>query len=418
MLIRCPECSLQVSDKAISCPHCGYPLKDIPPKIYKQTRKKHRKLPNGFGQITEIKGKYLRKPFRAMVTVGKTSEGKPVCRLLKPESYFATYNEAYAALVEYNKNPYDLDEDLTMQELYELWSKRHLENIKGQSGAWIPRAWKYCNKIYNLKVREVRTRHIKGCVENGFILVNGQEKRPPKTLEKNIKSMLNMMMDYAVEYELTDRNYARSFNLGKDIDKEIKRNRKDHISFSDEEMRSLWGHVGEEAVELILIQCYTGLRPQELCLITVDNVNLDKKYMIGGMKTDAGENRRIPIHSAILPYVEKWMCRATEIGSDYVFNIPTTRRKADKHMTYQSYKNRFDEVIVKYNLDPRHRPHDPRKQFATMAKKYNVDEYAIKMIIGHSIDDITEKIYTDRDPQWLNEEIEKIKADVYCTNAV
>ena len=54
MLIKCPECSLQVSDKAINCPHCGYPLKDSPPKIYKQTRKKHRKLPNGFGQITEI----------------------------------------------------------------------------------------------------------------------------------------------------------------------------------------------------------------------------------------------------------------------------------------------------------------------------------------------------------------------------
>ena len=27
MLIKCPECELQVSDKAIACPHCGYPLK-------------------------------------------------------------------------------------------------------------------------------------------------------------------------------------------------------------------------------------------------------------------------------------------------------------------------------------------------------------------------------------------------------
>ena len=25
-LIKCPECELQVSDKAITCPHCGYPL--------------------------------------------------------------------------------------------------------------------------------------------------------------------------------------------------------------------------------------------------------------------------------------------------------------------------------------------------------------------------------------------------------
>lgn len=419
MLIKCPECSLQVSDKALSCPHCGYPLKDGPPKIYKQTRKKHRKLPNGFGQITEIKGKHLRKPFRAMITVGKTSEGRPICRLLKPESYFATYNEAYAALVEYNKNPYDLDRELTMQGLYELWSKYHSENVKEQSAAWIPRAWKYCNKIYNLKVREVRTRHVKGCVEQGFILEKGKEKHPPKTLVNNIKSLLNMMMDYAVEYELTDRNYARAFNLSKDVTKEIRRNKQDHISFSDEEMRSLWGHVGEdEAIELILIQCYTGMRPQEMCLITLDNVNLDKKYIIGGLKTEAGENRRIPIHSAILPYVDKWSRYAAEIGSDYLFNMPTRRYKEVKNMSYHTYKQAFDEVMAKYNLSPKHRPHDPRKQFATMAKKYNVDEYAIKMIIGHQIDDITERIYTDRDPEWLNLEIEKIKVDEYCTNNV
>lgn len=26
MLKKCPECDLQVSDKALTCPHCGYPL--------------------------------------------------------------------------------------------------------------------------------------------------------------------------------------------------------------------------------------------------------------------------------------------------------------------------------------------------------------------------------------------------------
>lgn len=26
MLIQCPECESKVSDKAVSCPHCGFPL--------------------------------------------------------------------------------------------------------------------------------------------------------------------------------------------------------------------------------------------------------------------------------------------------------------------------------------------------------------------------------------------------------
>ena len=34
MLIKCPECELQVSNKAIACPHCGYPFKKKKRKYY------------------------------------------------------------------------------------------------------------------------------------------------------------------------------------------------------------------------------------------------------------------------------------------------------------------------------------------------------------------------------------------------
>lgn len=61
-------------------------------------RKKHRRLPNGFGQISEIKNRNLRKPFRVLITVGKDSTGHPICKPLRPQSYFETYNEAYLAL--------------------------------------------------------------------------------------------------------------------------------------------------------------------------------------------------------------------------------------------------------------------------------------------------------------------------------
>lgn len=93
MLIKCPECDLQVSDKATFCPHCGYPLQpDIKQRKPRSKNNKRRRLPNGFGQISEIKNRNLRNPFRAMVTVGKTSTGRPICKPLKPESYFPTYN--------------------------------------------------------------------------------------------------------------------------------------------------------------------------------------------------------------------------------------------------------------------------------------------------------------------------------------
>ena len=62
-----------------------------------------------------------------------------------------------------------------------------------------------------------------------------------------------------------------------------------------------------------------------------------------------------------------------------------------------------------FSLNPDHRPHDPRVHFVTMAKKYKVDEYVIKRLVGHAVDDVTETAYTKRDIEWLREEIEKIR---------
>ena len=117
-LIKCPECDLQVSDKAITCPHCGYPLDTKVIKQQQRKTNKRKRLPNGFGTISELKNQNLRKPFRALVCVGKNFYGKPIYKSLKPETYFKTYNDAYAALLEYHKNPYDLDSDLTVEQLY------------------------------------------------------------------------------------------------------------------------------------------------------------------------------------------------------------------------------------------------------------------------------------------------------------
>lgn len=39
----------------------------------------------------------------------------------------------------------------------------------------------------------------------------------------------------------------------------------------------------------------------------------------------------------------------------------------------------------------------------------NLDEYAIKRLVGHSIEDLTERVYTERDFEWFRTELEKIK---------
>ena len=391
MLVKCPECELQCSNQALSCPHCGYPLqRNIKPR--KSNRRK--RLPNGFGQISEIKNQNLRKPFRAMVTVGKTEYGRPICKTLKPECYFNTYNEAYLALLEYNRNPYDLSSSINMLELYEKWSEEYFKKLKAKSSIrTITSSWKYCSSVYKMRVTDIRGRHIKSCMEEA-----------PISIKPRVKSLFNLLLDYALEYEIVDKNYARTFKISEDVKLDMKENKKDHIAFTDEEMEILWSKVYRiEYVDVILIQCYSGWRPQELGLLEIANMDLDNWTFVGGMKTTAGTNRTVPIHPKIRELVLRRYNEAVKLNSKYLINCNGGK------LTYSKYSNRFGFVRDLLNINPNHRPHDGRVQFVTMAKKYGVDEYAIKYMVGHAINDITEQIYTERKLDWLQSEIQKIR---------
>lgn len=370
------------------------------------------RLPNGFGQITKIKNKRLRNPYRVMITVGKTDEGKPICKLLKPQSYFRTYNDAYAALVEYNKNPYELNSLITVKELYDRWLPEYSKTLKSDSSIrTVTSAWSYCSEIYDVNVKDVRARHIKKCMDEGVNIVRGEVRHTSPRIKSRIKSLFNLMLDYAVEYEIVDTNYSRNFNVSDRIRKEEKINTKGHMAFTDDEINILWENVDRiPFVDTILIQCYSGWRPQEMGLLKIENINLKDRTMIGGMKTAAGINRIVPIHTKILKLVEEKYNEAVRLNSEYLINTTNGyNNESGLKMTYSKYRFRFIKVIEELKLNPEHKSHDPRMHFITMAKKYNVDEYAIKYIVGHSISDITEKVYTERNIEWLKDEMEKIK---------
>lgn len=410
MLIKCPECELQVSDKAIACPHCGYPMKPQVAIQKKRPPNKRRRLPNGFGQISEIKNRNLRKPFRAMVTIGKTEEGRPICKPLKPVSYFETYNDAYKALVEHSKNPYVLSEDITVKELYERWSKIYFEESQSESPKNRTKAaWKYCSSLYDCRVTDLTAGLLKDKIEAASKNSANGVKYASAITKKNMKTLFRQMLDYALEYDLVDRNIANNFSLAKKTLIDSRTTQNGHISYTGEEMNILWDSLYKiDYVDMLLIQCYSGWRPQELCNLKLKNIDLENWTFKAGMKTESGKGRTVPIHTSIRPLVEKRYKESLERGSDYLFT-KKLKNGTIKSIPFKTYIYDFQVMIKKLNINLGHRPHDGRKQFVTMAKRFKVDEYAIKYIAGHKINDLTERVYTDRDLEWLAEELEKIK---------
>jgi len=126
--------------------------------------------------------------------------------------------------------------------------------------------------------------------------------------------------------------------------------------------------------------------------------------MLGGLKTEAGKNRIVPIHSSIFSLVEK--CYDEE--NEYLFNDPNGQQ--GKAMTYDKYRSRFNKVMEKLNMN--HKPHDTRHTFISLAKEYHMNDYILKLIVGHAIEDVTEKVYTHRTAEQITREMEKIPSFV------
>ena len=153
---------------------------------------------------------------------------------------------------------------------------------------------------------------------------------------------------------------------------------------------------------MILIHIYSGWRPQELAVLKVEDVNLEEGVMIGGMKTDAGKGRRVPIHPLIKDLLVNRIEDAKKLKSDLVFNDIESQTGIE--MTYDKYRRRFTKAMM--YLQMTHRPHESRHIFVTIAKSNNMNEYILKLIVGHSITDITEKVYTHRTMEQLKSEME------------
>ena len=147
---------------------------------------------------------------------------------------------------------------------------------------------------------------------------------------------------------------------------------------------------------------YTGMRADELLSVYTDNLFLDDNYLIGGLKTEAGINREIPIHPKIKPLFEKYYNPKNE----FLF-IQPNGNKVDYDYYLYHYKYNFKELHPEVS---NHTAHDGRHTLRTELKKLNIKDIIINSIIGHSNDDVGDDVYTHIS---IEEKLEAIKLITY-----
>lgn len=358
--------------------------------------------PNGYGGIDNIGGN-RRNPFRVRITKGweyneKTGKAKQIVSTL---GYFPTRKAAMIALAKYNESPYDIDASkITFEEVYNKWYGQNVGDMGKSTSAQYQASFKKFDKIKTMRMADIRKNHLQDVFDDN--------KELSKISQEKMRQLVRQLYKYCIEYEILQKDYSQYIKLtASDAPKESI-----HKDYTPDEIKLLWDNLHAAVplkysakdvrdifpMDTILIMIYTGMRPGELLEMKIDQINLQKRYMIGGFKTESGTNRIIPIHNDIFPLVEK---RVKDGGTWFV------KYKSDNPPTLHQYRKfLFDPLHKKLQLN--HLPHDGRHTFATVAHRCKTDPVMVKRILGHRIGDITQEIYTHVSPEEIVEAVNGI----------
>lgn len=360
-----------------------------------QTKKKKRRmrLPAGAGSVHKIGGdRQRRKPWRARVqshidldpTTGRAT------RKYITIGYYETELEAIDALMDYRKNPYTLEASTsTFADVVAMWKVKKYPEISKLTQNSYNSAYKNSAPLHNMKMRDIRTTHLESVmasIDGGY------------SVQSRLKVYWGQIFKYAMEHDIIQKNYSE-FVKTRDKDEGTKRT---DIPLDDRE--KIWTAAlgGDMAAQLAIIYIYTGFRASELLEIRKEDVDLDARIMVGGKKTAAGKNRRVPIHRCILPFVRQLM----ETDGEYLV-MWKSKGGAMKTYSYSNFLATTWLPLMERLEFKDYTMHYTRHTTATMLREANVPEDIRKLILGHSSKDITDR-YTHVSDAMLVEGIDAL----------
>lgn len=328
-----------------------------------------RKRANGDGSITKLSGN-RRKPWAVRVTVGWNEKGK---QQIKYVGTYATKAEAKTALRNYLLNPYNLDK-VTFEAVFNGWIAK--ADLKEGTLYNHNNAFGKMKRLYKKEISKITLKDLEDLIA------------PYKpTVQGSMRKTMRVMYKYAMKHDYVQKDITQHLEIAEHT------NVKEINIFTPQEIQELWNNVGTEYFDdMPLILLYTGLRISELLNIKIEDINIPERYIfIPDSKTKNGI-RKVPIHEKIVPLLEK---RYNE-EQTYLFLNPRSKKQ-------QTYTN-----FIKNHWKLEHTRHEARHTFVSAITKVVPDRIIIKLIVGHSKGDITDK-YTHRDFSELLEAINKVQ---------
>lgn len=347
--------------------------------------------PNGYGTVTRLSGN-RRKPFIVKKTTGFNEKGHPVYEII---GYAKTKEEGMMLLAEYNKDPWSVSNtNLTLKEIFELWKEKKAIKLQKANREKLSSAFKHCNQYVDMKYVNLRVMHMQD-------IVDGCNKG--HSVQANIKTFFMHLDNFALELEISNKNYSKLII----VDPAPETNR---ANFTEEEIEKVWtlyneyesgkefSSIPSELIDTVLIFLYTGFRISELLNMKISDINLIEGTFKGGVKTNAGKNRIVPIHSSIYEIVRR---RVSESKEYFI----TTQR--GNKMVGAAYRTKFKAILNYMGIN--HQVHECRHTFATRLDSAGANKKCIDLMMGHTSKDVGNRVYNHKTLEELKEAIELIK---------
>lgn len=276
----CKKCRKDIPDDSVFCMFCGT-------RLVSAAGRAPKKRGNGQGSVYKLpNGKY-----RAVVTVGYYIENGITKRRTVSRG-FVKKSDAIAALPTL-KQTHEKPADITLHELYDIYtSSKDYDELSDSQRGKMSYAWR---RLAPLEFRGITTLTVDDL--QSTIDASVTTYYPAR----DMKTVLSHMYKIAIRKEIISVNKTEYI----DLPDSPKAKRE---CWTHEEIAAFWeDYKDNDYTGYILIMCYAGLRYGELAQIPLENIHLEQDYMIGGIKTEAGIDREIPLHRRIKPIIESLM---------------------------------------------------------------------------------------------------------------
>ena len=335
--------------------------------------------PNGYGSVVKLSGN-RRRPFTVRKTIGWNEKRQPVYQII---GYYKTREEGLIALAAYNQDPYDVGKrSFTLKALYAKWLETIQPKLGKSLGRSLKSAYRHISGLEMMAYRDIRSFQMQETIDqcgHGY------------ATQAAIKNLWGHLDRFAMELDVISKMYS-PLTTSAPIETTHRR------PFTEDEIALLWDHQNEEWVDTILIMLYTGWRITEFCTLKTSSVNLENNTMTGGIKSQNGRGRIVPIH----PHIATLVKHRLNPGSDY-FLVDGK----GKPMTAETYRRHFKETLTRYGI--RHDPHETRHTFRTRLDSAGANKKCMDLLMGHKSKDVGERIYTHKTLDELRETIKLLK---------